>query len=153
MSQKSRRTWGILLNLLAIAALLAFIFGNSLKTVVQSEEQSMNVLAVMSGLFQQFFGYGGLTDHIVRKLAHFCEFAALGFFVQHLFWMMRRQVNPHYVLHGMFFGLLCAVTDEMLQTLTDRSPQVSDVLLDFSGVAFGSAGFLLLYLLIRRCRR
>ena len=110
------------------------------------------MLSVLSGLFQWVFGYNGLTEHVVRKLAHFCEFAALGFFTQHL-WAVRHRVNLHYVLHGLFFGLLCAVTDEMLQTLSDRSAQVSDVVLDFSGVVCGSAVFLLLYLLIRRHRR
>ena len=152
MPQKSRQVWGTVGNLLLIAALLVFIFGNSLQNRAQSTEQSVGMLSVLSGLFQWVFGYNGLTEHVVRKLAHFCEFAALGFFTQHL-WAVRRRVNLHYVLHGLFSGMLCAVTDEMLQTLSDRSAQVSDVVLDFSGVVCGSAVFLLLYLLIRRHRR
>ena len=152
MPQKSRQTRDTVLNLLLIAALLAFIFGNLLVDRAQSSEQSMDVLAVLSGLLQRVFGYSGLAEHFVRKLAHFCEFAALGFFTQHL-WAVRRRVNPHYVLHGLFFGLLCAVADEMLQTLSDRSAQVSDVVLDFSGAICGSMVFLLLYLLIHRRRR
>lgn len=92
--------------------------------------------------------FDGLTEYFVRKLAHFCEFAALGFLTQHL-WSVRRCMGLHYTLHTAFFGLLCAVTDESLQLLSDRSAQIPDVLLDFSGVISGCLFFLLLVL----CRR
>lgn len=147
-----RRRWAVGCNVLLLAALLVFIFGNSLQPRAQSSEQSMGVLAALTAVLERLFGYGGLTEHAVRKLAHFSEFAALGFFTQNL-WRVCRRLNAHYVLHGLLFGLLCALTDELLQTLTDRSPQVADVLLDFSGVVCGSLALVLLVWLAARRRR
>ncbi|HBI64926.1 MAG TPA: VanZ family protein [Clostridiales bacterium] len=153
MQQTSKKTTAaVVLNVLILTALLCFIFGNSLFDRSESSEWSGSVFAFLSGLLGRLFDYHGLTEHIVRKLAHFSEFAALGFFTQQL-WALRRCLNPHYVLHGLFFGLAVATTDEALQMLSDRSAQVSDVLLDFSGFVFGSLFFLALFLLIRACRR
>ena len=44
MPQKSRQVWGTVGNLLLIAALLVFIFGNSLQNRAQSTEQSVGML-------------------------------------------------------------------------------------------------------------
>ena len=149
------------LSLVALILWCTFIFYMSARVAQDSDALSLGFAGRFLHLVVPGFSDMSAADqlalaksinHPVRKLAHFCEFAALGFFTQHL-WAVRRRVNLHYVLHGLFFGLLCAVTDEMLQTLSDRSAQVSDVVLDFSGVVCGSAVFLLLYLLIRRHRR
>ena len=66
-----RRRWAVGCNVLLLAALLVFIFGNSLQPRAQSSEQSMGVLAALTAVLERLFGYGGLTEHAVRKLAHF----------------------------------------------------------------------------------
>lgn len=143
-----KRSWITAGNILVLAALLLFIFGHSLQTRAASTEESTGVLTVLSAFLQRIAGADGLTEHLIRKTAHFCEFAALGFVTVHLC-AVRCCVQPHYVLHSLFFGLACAVTDESLQMLSDRSAQVSDILLDFSGVLCGSAIFLLLFWICR----
>lgn len=144
MHRISRQTCYTILNLTVLAALLVFIFGNSLQPRAASTRQSLGTLAVLTELLNRLTGHSNLTEHFVRKLAHFSEFAALGFFTIHLC-AVRLRVQWHFVLHSLFFGLVCAVTDESLQLLSDRSAQVPDVLLDFSGVLCGTAVFLLLY--------
>ena len=133
-----------IVNVICIILVLAFIFSNSLKNRAVSTEQSTDMLNFLTSLLPFDF----LTEHVVRKLAHFCEFALLGFLVQHL-WSIRRCVNARSALSTVLFGLLCAITDESLQMLSDRSAQLSDVLLDLSGVIFGCLFFFLLFL----CRR
>ena len=58
---------------LALIAWIAFIFNRSLQPGDVSGSESGRMLAML-----QYFVPFGLTDHIVRKLAHFTEFAILG---------------------------------------------------------------------------
>ncbi|MCD8355139.1 MAG: VanZ family protein [Clostridia bacterium] len=139
-----RQTIATILNIVILLALLVFIFGHSMQNQAASAQESLGVLAVLSDFMNFIFGHSNLTDHIVRKLAHFSEFAALGFFTIHLC-RVRRQIHWHSILHSLFFGLLCALTDESIQLFNDRSSQVSDVWIDFSGVCCGILFFLLLY--------
>lgn len=137
-----RRKAAIGINVLILLAMLVFIFGHSTADQAASSAESMQLLSLLSGLFQ------GLTEHMLRKLAHFSEFAALGFFTIHLCHVCRK-LHLHAMVHSLFFGLLCALTDESLQLLNDRSAQVSDVWIDFSGVCCGVLFFLLLLVLHR----
>ena len=141
-----RRKAAIGINILLLLAVLTFIFSHSLADRAASTEESMQLLAILSRLIK------GLTEHMLRKLAHFSEFAALGFFTIHLCHVCRK-LHVHTVLHSLLFGLLCALTDESLQLLNDRSAQVSDVWIDFSGVCCGVLFFLLLVVLHRLWRK
>ncbi|MDR1599422.1 MAG: VanZ family protein [Oscillospiraceae bacterium] len=88
-----------------------------------------------------------------RKIAHFVEYAALGFLAQAFFAALGRM-NGHFAVHGLSVGLAAAVMDEMLQTVSrDRGPMVQDVTLDFAGVVFGSLVMWLLFGLWRLARR
>lgn len=110
---------------------LAFIWGNSLFTREYSTYESSFAVRVL----EKFFGEGNVSEHLVRKLAHFTEFAVLG---MELFGLFGRF--PLAAAHGLF----AAVTDESLQLITDRSAEVADILLDFSGVLFGALVILLI---------
>ncbi len=79
--------------------------------------------------------------HIVRKLAHFSEFALLGFLttllVMHL---SRRLVFLRAWLRlclPALFCLLYAISDEVHQIFTRHGPAVKDVLIDFGGAVAG----------------
>ncbi|MDD6611877.1 MAG: VanZ family protein [Clostridiales bacterium] len=147
MTQYSpRHKAAIAINVLILLAILAFIFGHSTADQAASSAESMQLLSLLSGLFQ------GLTEHILRKLAHFCEFAALGFFTAHLS-RVCRKLSVHTVFHSLLFGLLCALTDESIQLLNDRSAQVTDVWIDFSGVCCGVLFFLLPVVIHRLWRK
>lgn len=74
----NRKSIGTALLLLAILAALAFIWGNSLDSAVESTVKSGRVRELLQPLLERLVGQGGVTDHLVRKLAHFTEFAVLG---------------------------------------------------------------------------
>ncbi len=81
------------------------------------------------------------VHHLVRKMAHFLEFALLGFLSALLIFHISRRLT---VLRlwlqlaiPVVFTLLYAISDEVHQIFTDRGPAVKDVLIDFSGALTG----------------
>ena len=132
----NRKKWQILMIILIITTYV-FIFGNSLQPVSESRAESLSVLERVKPVIELFVGQGNVTDHLVRKIAHFTEFFVLG-----LEWLvfvsLSKKINGQHIANCLFIGLASAVTDESLQMLSPgRGPQVSDVLLDFSGACFG----------------
>ena len=89
-------------------------------------------------------------QHLVRKAAHFTEFALLGFFLRLCLesWFPKARLS----LWAWLGGTLYAVTDEIHQLSVDaRSGQFQDVLLDSCGVLAGViVGWVILTLLRRR---
>ena len=127
-----------------------FIFQNSLQIAQASGEQSRRVQEILNALAAKV-GLGPFSLHTVRKMAHFAEFALLGF----LFMLCLRVYTRHFVRHvswPLFFGLLVAVTDETIQLyVPGRTSSTLDVLLDFSGVVSGLFVALVILLFIRMC--
>lgn len=81
---------------------------------------------------------------LLRKLAHFTEFASLGMILTWI--MLLLDKTPPLALAG---GFAAACIDETIQMFVpDRGPAFTDVLIDSSGVLTG----LILFLLIRYCR-
>lgn len=127
---------------------LAFIFWNSLQNSTQSHSQS--------GFFVEFFkNLLGLSDqsldsisYIVRKLAHFSEFALLGVEVSYLKkrtkWLCKVSWG-----YAFLFGVLVAITDESLQKFSDRTSSVTDVWIDFLGFSFGILLLVIVYAIIK----
>ena len=114
-----------------IVLTLAFIWGNSLVPAEESSQMSSWATKYLYGPLNMIFGsFVTVDEHFVRKLAHFSEYTVLGMEMLARFWSVRSAA---------LFGLAAAVIDEGLQSLSDRSPQLSDVLLDFTGVLFGMA--------------
>jgi len=78
-------------------------------------------------------------SYIVRKTAHFTEFAALGFFLM----LYLVSLYEHFKLFSLsifswIMGTFYAVTDEIHQMfVTARYSSFTDVLIDSSGVMFG----------------
>jgi len=121
---KKKIIWGTLILLT-----LAFIFSRSMKSVSDSSQESLLITHIITPVLEVFLGKGNVTDHIVRKLAHFCEFGLLGFEMAAFF--QKRSLWPF------FCSLLCALGDETIQIFFDRGSQVADVWLDFSGAFCG----------------
>ena len=81
------------------------------------------------------------VQHVVRKLAHFTEYMMLGFMIRLCLesWFGHRM-NQYRILALIGFGAGAgyACTDEVHQLAIDgRSGQLTDVLVDSSGVLFG----------------
>ncbi len=127
-----------------------FVFQNSLEIAQVSgarSEQVREVLNKAAGLM----GLGPFSLHTVRKLAHFTEFALVGFW----FMLCLRVYTRHFVKHvswPLFVGLLVAVLDETVQLyVPGRSSSVRDVLIDFGGVVCGLFAALLILMFCRMC--
>ena len=133
------------LLLLAILAALAFIWGNSLDSAVESAAKSGRVGELV-------VGQGGVTDHLVRKLAHFTEYAVLGALLL-LLTAVGFRVRLQTVVNCLFFLMAAALTDETIQIFTGRGPQIQDVWLDFAGGFTGLLVMLALWALLRRAFR
>ena len=138
----------------ALIACIVFIFSNSMQIADVSSVASGRALTLMRKVFTRL-GMPGiasrLTDHIVRKMAHFCEYMLEGF----LLTLCLRVYTRHFVRHvswPLLCGLLVAVIDETIQLyVPGRTSSTLDVLLDFSGVLCGLFVALLILLFIRMC--
>ena len=109
-------------------------------------------------LFYWFFGLFGaeqaVTQLIIRKLAHFSEFAAVGGLLLSCAYCFDR-VRPHrYGITVLFAGLSAALIDETIQLFVEgRAGMIADVWIDFAGVVTGAMLLLAFYALYRRTKR
>lgn len=124
------RSWGKRLWTLLLIANLAFIWGNSMLPGSESQQLSDGFLRWLGFLLEPLGEYGSL---VLRKAAHFSEFACLGFLLTGFF---RRQSLRTAAL----CGLLSACVDESIQLFSPgRSSSLVDVWIDFAGVLTGIA--------------
>ena len=149
--------------LLAAAFLMmAVIFFFSAQTGEESSQVSGGVTAFILKITVP--GYAQMTEaeqlpylekagHIVRKLAHFSEFALLSMLLTGYFYLRRSDGRPLPALPlGWGAATLYACTDELHQMfVADRGPSVVDVCIDSSGALFGAA--LVVGVIALRCRR
>ncbi|MCD7854472.1 MAG: VanZ family protein [Clostridiales bacterium] len=98
-----------------------------------SSELSSSLLDVILQFLSKF-GIGAfLTEHILRKLAHFTEYFVLGGLIFGDWAGFGLKVNKCFAF-SLPLGFLTACLDEMSQFLSEgRTPMVKDVFIDFSG--------------------
>ena len=117
------------------AVLLVFIWGNSLLPGEVSGAFSQWVKDLLSRLFGRLPGDPQVGHGLLRKLAHFTEFACLGV---SLCWLLSMLKQKFYI--PLLCGFLVACTDETIQCfIPDRGPAIKDVAIDTAGVAVGIA--------------
>jgi VanZ family protein len=140
--------------IILILLTLAFIWGNSFATIEESEQQSEKVLDDVKPALETVVGSGNVTEHLIRKLAHFVEYLVLGVMLALLFALLGRH-RLQDIVNCAFIGLLAALIDETIQLFTDRGPQVQDVWLDFIGYCAGvlvMAGAVKLIMRVRKSK-
>ena len=148
---KKQKTWIVIVSIIIVAN-IAFIWGNSFKSRSESQLLSLGVLQWIRPFLNMIFSSENVTDHLVRKLAHFTEFGALGAeFV--LLTILLKKVKLQSILNCLFAGLVVALTDETIQLFSARGSLVADVWLDFSGVVTGALILLLIYAILLRVRK
>ena len=113
--------------------ILCFIWGNSLLPGEISGRISdwvKNILAMLlPGEVPGVTSGGGL----LRKIAHFSEFAALGVCLSWRFGMLERKK-----ILALAYGFGAACVDETIQAfIPDRGPSLRDVAIDTCGAAVG----------------
>ena len=111
---------------------LIFIWGNSLLPGEISGTFSDWVKSILA----QVLPVGpddGSGGGLLRKMAHFTEFAALGMLLAWLHGMLQKGK-----LRPFLWGVLAASVDETIQRFVpDRGPSVKDVCIDSAGVLTG----------------
>ena len=144
---KTKRKMRICATLLALN--LVFIWGNSLLPGSVSGAISHWLRDLLALLFP-----GGPTDPdsghgLLRKLAHFTEFACLGALFAWLFGMLRKPF-----LLALPCGFAAAGVDETIQRFVpDRGPSFVDVLIDTSGVMLGIVFLIVGYTVYKKKRK
>ena len=145
-----KRNWWKYLIWLVVAFYIYTIFRNSMMIADASNEMSYALTYKLIDFLSRFHITVEFHSfhHYVRKMAHFCEFAGLGFLVG-----LANHIAPFFrsrLLNFCLFLFLVPFTDEMLQQFFDgRSTQFSDMLIDGAGILFG--GFVI-YVIILICK-
>lgn len=151
---------------LLLLANMVMIFSFSSESREDSGDRSRAVTTAIARILNPSFD--DMTDEeqtaaverihgVVRKTAHFLEYALLGFLSAGLLLLLRRfgwaKLPCLYLwLIPAAFCLLYATSDELHQLFVDRGARVKDVILDFCGALFG-IGCLHLLLLVGSSRR
>ena len=134
--------------LILLCLVLAFIWLQSCLSTADSREESLSVLKFLRPLLELVLGKERVTLHLVRKMAHFCEFFILGCLLSLL---LPLQLPMRALACGL--GLLAGFIDETIQAFSDRGDAIGDVWLDFSGAFAGILLTTLILLILRRRRQ
>ena len=124
---------------------LCFIWGNSLLPGELSGAFSDWVKQLLASIFP---GDGMETagSGLLRKAAHFTEFAALGFLLSLHFRLQQKTIR-----NALLWGILAAGIDETIQMFVpDRGPGLLDVAIDTCGVMAGMVLLQIGYLIINK---
>ncbi len=143
---------------------MALIFFFSCQNGESSGETSSRVVRIILSVFVRGFGKMGETSqtaliekysHIVRKAAHFTEFAALGFCLSvYLSTRERKMETSRRGVAALVFSALYALSDEAHQMLSDgRGPSLIDCSIDTAGAFTGIIIALLICYLVEKNRK
>ena len=118
-----------------IVLILCFIWGNSLLPGEISGKVSDWVKELLADLFPGEVPGVTTGGGLLRKIAHFTEFAALGASLTWRFGMLEKRKS-----NALVCGALAACVDETIQLFVpDRGPAIRDVVIDTCGVLAGMA--------------
>ena len=156
MSQR-RRIIYIIIIAAALTAVLCFIWGNSLLDGGASRKLSLAVTKLVRPIYELFTG-NSATDNalhaLVRKAAHFVEFAVIATVASLLLWRLRGEHLVQNLMSVLFGSLFIAVTDEYIQSFSPgRSSSVRDVVIDFAGAAVGALAVFACIFIIRKIKK
>ena len=133
---------------IALLACIAYIFRNSLQTGAESSLHSQAVMETVNETLGRV-QLGPLSEHTIRKLAHFLEFTMEGF----LLMLCLRVYTAHFVRHmswPLLIGMGTALMDETIQVfIPNRTSLVTDVWIDMMGVVTGLLVALIILLILR----
>lgn len=131
-----------LILLILTALTIIFIWSNSLENSSDSKQMSDTVVEKVKPIVDP---YDKINDDlfvkIVRKLAHFSEFALLGAEMSLLVGMYtdRNKAFFRKALISVGICFVCAVTDELLQLSSEgRSCEFTDMMIDLGGIICGT---------------
>ena len=135
------------------AGVIAMMFDFSGQSGAESQSLSVGLTQWILDHFSFVRMDADKLEHLLRKIAHFCMFAAEGFFL-HAALRFSMEKKGLALIAAAAVSALLAVINELHQLFSaERSCQASDMLLDFGGGICGMAAFALIALILRRIRR
>lgn len=144
------RRWAV-----ASVCWVAVIWGHSLLAGPESSAESGLVVAVVRPLFEAL----GLADLdlmtlVVRKCAHFSEYAVLGVLASLCLRARRRDSGAAALPVELLAAFMCPFVDEAIQLgVPGRTGQLTDALIDLAGLITGVLLVALLGRLLPRAAR
>ncbi len=154
MSKK--RIIAIVLDLILILLTLFFIFGNSAKNVEKSGADSESVTGFIEQLppikeaIENNKLQPGSLEGPIRSFAHFFEFAILGAELMLLMILLKSSSHIKYFFFVILLSFILGLSDEIIQSFTDRATEAVDVLKDVGGGTFGAFCIFIVYLFMKR---
>ena len=131
-----------------IGCLLCFIWGNSLLPGEVSGRISDAVKEFLAFLLPGEVPGVTTGGGLLRKIAHFTEFAALGACLAWRFGMLEKRK-----ITALVYGFGAACVDETIQVFVpDRGPGIRDVAIDTCGAAAGIGLLLLGYTIVKKIK-
>lgn len=153
MKEKYARRIAAALFWALAAGLVVLMFVLSGQTGDESRELSSGLTQWILNAFSFLKLEAGELEHILRKSAHFCMFAAEGFLLHFAFRFTLKRKRTAFLITAVVSALL-AVCNELHQLLDPvRSCEVRDMLIDFGGAVAGMLAAVLIAQLCRRLRR
>ena len=129
---------------------LAFIIVNGLLDANISHRISQTLMKVLFPNLQIYTEAYGVRETCLRKIAHLLEYGALGMWL----WFFKlslassnRKISGWWILSTIF---LIGVLDEFLQSRSQRTGTVYDVLIDILGGLLGMAAAVAIHKLWKR---
>ena len=145
--------WMWVFALLSIVT-MAYIWGNSLKSIPESAAQSSMVAELIRPILDPQKKLPlDVFHNLVRKLAHLVEFFTLGVFVCGFTVSLGVELKKRLISLPILIVLLVAVGDEFIQYFTHRGSLVTDVVLDFTGALGGLLATAILYRIVVRIKK
>lgn len=142
----TKRKIGIILGWAAVIACMGVIFHLSHQPSDESAELS---ISVMNAFFAVFAWLADKIGHdMFRTIAHGLEYCGLGALLFHALLQTTGKPKPFI---GFAVAAIYAVTDEIHQIfIPGRAFQISDIAVDWTGAAVGTAACMLIYFIVIR---
>lgn len=156
----SEKIFAAIVSLIPVIIIMGIIFSFSSQTAQASTVTSGGFVAKVMEFISRNFGeisedaYESVEHTvtiIVRKSAHFLEFAALGFFLEIHF---RTFLEKKTWLFSLAVSVLYACSDEFHQRfVSERAPRFTDVMVDSSGAICAIIFVCLFVFIFRKMRK
>ena len=141
MSYSKGRKIYITISAILVAAVAIIIFYLSDQTSTESSGTSDSLIRLIFNFIGKTF-----SSDFIRTLAHFCEYAGLGFLIHNLIFSIKDKLNP---ILSVLISFGYAITDEIHQLFVPgRSFQLIDLTVDLGGIVLGVAVFSFLNIII-----
>ncbi|MBR5337841.1 MAG: VanZ family protein [Lachnospiraceae bacterium] len=128
---------------------IAVAWGHSAMPVPVSQAESGFFLDFLKPYLRVFMPDDAITDHLIRKIAHFSEYGLMGIEMT-AFLAVSDRLKPRFFINTLFSGLTIALIDETIQIISGRGPLISDLWIDLGGFVTGGLLTGIIVYLIRR---